>query len=116
MILGEWLRGTPEGQQLAELSVTAFKQLINPALQTAYTRGRGDVRRRDRRHRRVRADDRADASLEPYGDIPVPVARVCELTSYCAERDIHPNPEGYRLIADLVVDAYLSSMAGGAGG
>ena len=115
VILGEWLRGTPEGEQLAELSVTAFKQLINPALQAAYTGAGGtfvDVTAATGAYGPMTEL----TALEPYGDIPVPVARVCELTSYCAERDIHPNPEGYRLIADLVVDAYLSSMPGGAGG
>ena len=37
------------------------------------------------------------------------MAKVCELTYYCAEQDIHPNADGYQIIADLVVDAYLSS-------
>jgi lysophospholipase L1-like esterase len=115
VILGEWLEGTPEGQQLAELSVTAFKQLINPALQTAYTGAGGtfvDVTAASGAYGPLTEL----TALEPYGEIPVPVARVCELTSYCAERDIHPNPEGYRLIADLVVDAYLASIGGEAGG
>ena len=115
VILGEWLQGTPERQQLAELSVTAFKQLINPALLTAYTGAGGtfvDVTAATGAYGPMTEL----ATLEPYGEIPVPVARVCELTSYCAEHDIHPTPEGYRLIADLVVDAYLSSMPGGAGG
>ena len=48
--------------------------------------------------------------VEPYGSIPVPVAKVCELTTYCTKADIHPTPAGYRVIADLVVDAYLSSQ------
>ena len=30
------------------------------------------------------------------------VAEVCELTAYCAYRDIHPNTKGYALIADLI--------------
>ena len=51
--------------------------------------------------------------LAPYGAIPVPVARVCELTSYCAEQDIHPNAAGYRLIAELIVDAYVAARQAG---
>ncbi len=110
VILGEWLRETPESQQLAQLSVTAFKELINPALANAYMQAGGTF---------VDVTDATGAYgpmteltlLDPYGDIPVPVAKVCELTSYCAAGDIHPNPEGYGVIADLVVDAYVSSVA-----
>jgi hypothetical protein len=32
----------------------------------------------------------------------VAVARACELTYFCAFRDIHARTDGYRLIADLV--------------
>ena len=55
-------------------------------------------------------------ALAPYGEIPVPVAKVCELTYYCAERDIHPNADGYQVIAELVADAYLTSVTGRASG
>ena len=36
VILGAWVSGNPSDQQLATLSVTAFKSLINPTLQKAY--------------------------------------------------------------------------------
>ena len=42
-------------------------------------------------------------TLDPYGVIPVPVARVCELSFYCDHRDIHLRTNGYRLIAELIV-------------
>jgi lysophospholipase L1-like esterase len=111
VILGEWLRGTPEGQQLAELSVIAFKDLLNPALLDAYTQAGGtfvDVTAATGAYGPLTEL----TSLAPYGEIPVPVAKVCELTSYCAEGDIHPTPAGYAVIADLVVDAYLASAPG----
>ncbi len=41
-------------------------------------------------------------TLFPYGSLPVAVAQACELTYYCAFRDIHARTDGYRLIADLV--------------
>jgi hypothetical protein len=44
-------------------------------------------------------------TLDPYGTIPVPVAKVCQLTSYCQYGDIHANTSGYRAIAKLVVAA-----------
>jgi hypothetical protein len=44
-------------------------------------------------------------TLAPYGVIPVPVARVCELTYYCEFQDIHARTSGYRVIAQLIADA-----------
>ena len=41
-------------------------------------------------------------TLDPYGSIPVPVAKVCQLTYACDKQDIHPTTEGYSLIADLI--------------
>ena len=115
VILGQWLDGTPEAQQLAALSVTAFKQLINPALAKAYAEAGGtfvDVTAATGAYGPMTEL----TPLAPYGEIPVPVAKVCELTYYCAERDIHPNADGYQVIADLVVDAYLSSATAQASG
>ena len=72
VILGQWLDGTPEAQQLAALSVTAFKQLINPALAKAYADAGGEF---------VDVTAATGAygpmteltALAPYGEIPVPV-------------------------------------------
>ena len=111
VLLGQWLDGTPEAQQLASLSVIAFKELINPALAKAYADAGGtfvDVTAATGAYGPMTEL----TPLAPYGEIPVPVAKVCELTYYCAERDIHPNADGYQVIADLVVDVYLSSATG----
>jgi hypothetical protein len=41
-------------------------------------------------------------TLQPYGTVPVAVARVCELSYFCAQGDIHARTDGYALIARLV--------------
>jgi lysophospholipase L1-like esterase len=101
VILGGWVSGDPAAQDLAKLSVVAFKQLINPALKTQYKAVGG-------KFVDVTAATGAYGSLDetttfaPYGTIPVPVAKVCELTYFCKYQDIHANTKGYGLIADLV--------------
>jgi lysophospholipase L1-like esterase len=101
VILGQWLTGQQADQDLARLSVVAFRSLINPALKESYAKGRA-------RFVDVTAASGAYGSLDqtttlaPYGTIPVPVARVCELTWFCQYRDIHAKAGGYRLIADHI--------------
>ena len=103
MILGQWV-GENADQELAKLSVIAFKELINPTLATAYEAAGG-------RLVDVTAKSGAYGSLEELvalpgsGElVPEPVARVCELTYYCEFRDIHARTKGYRLIAKLVAN------------
>lgn len=103
VVLGGWTLG-PAGQNLARLSVAAFKTLINPAFADAYAAiGATFVD--------VTAASGAYGSLDetttlaPYGTVPVPVAKVCQLTFFCDRRDIHPTNAGYKLISDLVIGA-----------
>jgi lysophospholipase L1-like esterase len=98
VILGDYLTGNPS---LATLSVTAFKSLINPALQASYGAGRAsfvDVTAATGAYGSM--DESTD--LAPYGPIPAPVAKVCQLTYFCEFGDIHARTGGYGLIADLV--------------
>lgn len=101
VILGQWLRGTESGRRAATLSITGFRTRINPALKAAYATAKG-------RFVDVTAATGAYGSMDamttlaPYGRIPVPVAKVCELTSVCRYGDIHARPAGYRIIARLV--------------
>jgi lysophospholipase L1-like esterase len=101
VILGQWV-GENANQELAKLSVVAFKDLINPALTKAYAAVGGTLVD-------VTAATGAYGSLDdlvalPSGTlVPKPVAEVCRLTYYCQFRDIHARTSGYRLIADLVV-------------
>jgi lysophospholipase L1-like esterase len=109
VILGGWVNGGANGQQLATLSVAAFQSLINPALANAYTGVQGQFVD-------VTAATGAYGPLTeltdvpPYGSIPVPVAKVCELTHFCEQKDIHPNDAGYKVIADLVYGAFVKAQ------
>ena len=95
----------PSTVNLAKLSVTAFKLLINPALATAYASSGGSLVD-------VTAASGAYTSLTrtvntmTYGVIPVPVASVCALTWFCAQGDIHARTSGYTLIGKLIVARY----------
>jgi lysophospholipase L1-like esterase len=112
VLLGSWVSGTPTDQQLATLSVTAFESLINPTLQKAYESVGGqfvDVTAATGAYGPMTDT----TTVDPYGIIPVPVAQVCDLTYYCAQHDIHPNADGYKIIADLVLQAYLASPQAG---
>lgn len=112
VILGAWVAGDEGSRQLAQLSVIAFRDFINPTLADAYAAIDAEF---------VDVTEATDAYvpieettvLEPYGEVPVAVARVCELTWYCELADIHPRSEGYALIADLVVDTFLTATDAG---
>jgi lysophospholipase L1-like esterase len=101
VILGQWVGESPN-QDLARLSVVAFKELINPELEKAYAAARGrfvDVTAATGAYGPIDA-----MTADPvYGEIPVPVAKACEYSYYCEFRDIHARTSGYRIIADLVV-------------
>jgi lysophospholipase L1-like esterase len=101
VILGQWVGENPN-QGLAQASVAAFQQLINPELKKAYAAAGGkfvDV-------------TAATGAYEPfektvtdplYGVIPLAVAKACEYSYYCDFRDIHARTSGYAIIAELVV-------------
>jgi lysophospholipase L1-like esterase len=92
----------PSAVNLAKLSVTAFKVLINPALSQSYASAGGSLVD-------VTAATGAYTSLArtvkttAYGTIPVPVASVCALTWVCEKGDIHARTSGYTLIGKLYV-------------
>lgn len=101
VLLGAFTSGQPADQQLAGLSVAAFRTLVNPALADAYDAA--DARFLD-------VTDAAGGyvpfdqvvELPPYGVVPVAVARACQLSFYCELRDIHLRTEGYALMANLI--------------
>ena len=39
-------------------------------------------------------------TVSPYGALPGNVANICQFTYMCSQQNIHPNVQGYRLIAD----------------
>lgn len=100
VILGQYV-GEGANPQLATLSVVAFQSIINPALKTAYEGVEGrfvDVTAATGAYTPLTQT----TTLAPYGTVPVAVAKVCELTYYCSDRDIHMKTEGYGIIADLI--------------
>jgi lysophospholipase L1-like esterase len=100
VLLGSWV-GENADQDLAKLSVVAFKSLINPALKETYEGADGtfvDVTKATGAYTPL--EQTTDAP--PYGSVPVAVAEVCRLSFYCSVRDIHATTAGYRIIADLV--------------
>jgi len=104
VILGLYLSKQPAARSLATLSATAFKSLINPALLALYTAVGGsfvDVTAATGAY----GPFTVTTDLPPYGVIPLPVAKVCELTFYCQWQNIHPKTPGYTVIAKLIVGA-----------
>jgi lysophospholipase L1-like esterase len=100
VILGDWVLGN---QQLAQLSVVAFQQLINPSLKDAYASAKGafvDVTAATGAYTPL---DQTTTSPE-YGVVPVAVAQVCDLTYFCQFQDIHSKTAGYGVIAQLIAD------------
>jgi lysophospholipase L1-like esterase len=93
---------------LAKESVVAFRSLINPALQKAYGSVLGrfvDVTMATGAYGSLTKTTK----LKPYGTIPVPVAKVCTLTWFCAQGNIHAKTVGYNLIGKLIVGSYQAA-------
>ena len=90
---------------LAKESVVAFKLLINPALAKAYGSAKGslvDVTKATGAYGSLTKT----VTTKAFGTIPVPVAKVCALTWFCAQGDIHSKTPGYELIGKLIVARY----------
>ena len=109
VILGSYVYPTNPGSAaavtLAKESVVAFKLLINPALSKAYQSAQGalvDVTRATGAYGSLTKT----VKTKTYGTIPVPVAKVCALTWFCAKGDIHSRTPGYDLIGQLYVARY----------
>jgi lysophospholipase L1-like esterase len=104
VVLAGMLSPDPADRQLADLSVVAFRSLINPALRTMYEAVDAtfiDVTEASGSYGALTET----TTVEPYGEIPTPVARICELTFMCDRQDIHPTTVGYTLIATLVAES-----------
>lgn len=96
--LGSWVHG--RGGRLLELRSVRIERRINATLGGIYRRAHvpvADVEEAfatDRIERFVR--------LEPYGRVPLAVARVCRWTWSCEADDDHANSAGYAVIARAV--------------
>lgn len=94
--LANWLSG-PQGQLTAVASVSLLVA-INAIESLEYAEHGFKVadvamafHTGDFGHKRV---------VAPYGSLPANVADICELTFMCSLQNIHPNVQGYQLIAD----------------
>jgi lysophospholipase L1-like esterase len=104
VILGAYVAPGAAGKTLAQLSVTAFKSLINPALKAQYDAIGAtfvDVTTATGAY----TPFTQTTTFAPYGTVPVAVAKVCQLTWYCQFHNIHPRDGGYQVIADLIKKA-----------
>jgi lysophospholipase L1-like esterase len=102
VLLGLYLSKDPAQRALAVDSVSAFQDLLNPALRAAYGAIGGsfiDVTSATGGYVPL---VQATTSAR-YGNIPVAVADVCTFTYYCSDQDVHPTVSGYRVIARLIV-------------
>ena len=106
VLLGSWVYPpSAPNHNLASLSVTVFKNYINPALMSAYAKSQGhfvDITAATGAYTPLTET----ATQVPYGTIPKAVAQVCNLTWYCTRGSIHANTAGYKFIGQQVVAEY----------
>ena len=100
--LALWLTG-PAGQAQATAYVNQFVAPLNAIVRSMYAGLR--VRTADVDGAFAVTDFTSTAELPGYGTVPLNVARLCSLTSMCARQDIHPNAQGYGVIAQAFAAA-----------
>jgi lysophospholipase L1-like esterase len=95
----------PSQQSIAQLSLSVEAQL-NSTMQTAYSAARWTFTSVDTVFGTDIPFDQT-TNLEPYGQIPTAVARVCQLSWMCAPApqgpNIHPNQDGYAAYASALL-------------
>jgi lysophospholipase L1-like esterase len=116
VILGSYVypHHPPSAQSvsLAKASVPAFKLLINPALSKSYASAKAsfvDVTAATGAYKPMSKESKQKSKKgksRGYASLPIPVARVCRLTWFCAKGDVHANTKGYDLIGKLIVTKY----------
>ncbi|NNG39393.1 SGNH/GDSL hydrolase family protein [Flexivirga sp. ID2601S] len=99
--LAAWLTGT-SGQALAKASVQLQGQL-NGAIEGAAKGINAPVA--DVATAFSSTDFTTTKTVAPYGALPLNVARICEWTWMCAQKDIHANDLGYPVVAKAVIAA-----------
>lgn len=97
VFLAAWLTGE-SGQEIAKLSVNLVENLNSIYEDAATTAGIDFADVADA----FSTTDFTTVDDSTYGTIPVNVSRVCSLTWMCTRTDIHPNDEGYAVIASVI--------------
>lgn len=107
--LADWLNG-PGGQVIAEESVVAFQNVINPDWKAAYASA--NVTFVDITAASGAYTPFSQLVNDPtYGKIPYAVAQICLLSKMCSNNDVHPSDAGYSFIAQQIVLAYLKLLS-----
>jgi len=107
--------GGSANQSLAALTVLAFTDFVNPALESIYTAAPGGsfVNETTAPYKKATLGSTTPFSitekLSPYGVIPAAVAEVCHLTFQCSLSNGHPTDKGYAFIGRLVVSDFESA-------
>lgn len=96
--LAAWLTGT-DGRTLAKSSVALQRQL-NGAITGAAKASNASVA--DVAAAFKSEDFTATETVEPFGPLPINVAKVCGWTWMCTKGDIHTNDTGYAVLASAV--------------
>jgi lysophospholipase L1-like esterase len=94
--LALWLAG-PAGQAQATAYVNAFLAPMNAVMKSIYSGLK--VKTANVAGAFSLTDFTNTATLPGIGTVPVNVAKLCALTSMCTRQDIHPNAQGYAVIA-----------------
>ena len=100
--LALWLSG-PAGQAQATAYVNSFITPLNAVARSIYSGLRVRTAAVDRAFSVT--DFTTTAQLPGVGTVPLNVAKTCTLTSMCASQNIHPNAEGYGVIAQAFAAA-----------
>ncbi|MET9226202.1 GDSL-type esterase/lipase family protein [Lentzea sp. NPDC003310] len=102
--LGAWVDPSlPNGESLARTSVALYED-FNAQVAAEY--GKFGATFVDVTRATGGYDALTDLTRDPrYGEIPAPVAKVCALTYFCEEADVHPTPAGHQAIAAAVAEA-----------
>jgi len=106
--LAAWLLG-PGGKAFASASLVGIG-VLNATLETAYAARGADVA--DVETAFSTFARKPLVTLEPFGKVPLNVARICQWTWMCVAPprgpDVHPNDLGYAVIAK----AFVAALAG----
>jgi hypothetical protein len=97
--LAAWLQGTAEGRSTAKASVALAGSINNIIFQTVIGQD-GDIYDVAAT---FKTTDFTRILDQPYGHIPINVAKICQWTYMCTEGDVHPNDGGYAAIARTVI-------------
>ncbi|MPY61711.1 SGNH/GDSL hydrolase family protein [Streptomyces spongiae] len=109
--LGAWLQGAA-GQQTAKESAPLIKA-ANTEITQVYKSA--DFKVADVAGAFSSDDFTTQVNVPGAGEVPVNVAKICQLTWACTKKDPHPNADGHKVIAGAFAAVLAANDAPGAG-